>query len=144
VYYLLYADGYEMPSKVAFDPGEPSLGRIWADFVTPPRNTTAIKKFISSVEIIQELARADFFADFSLACDAPSMQTTARQDSTYLPLRHSRIAIGRASWRQCGRFWMKVVGGNGASRCRLGWAQTLTWRRLKLKRTTYILISDEE
>ena len=43
VYYLLYADGYEMPSKVAIDPDEPSLGRIRADSVAPPHSPTSIK-----------------------------------------------------------------------------------------------------
>ena len=42
VYYLLYADGYEIPSKVANDPEEPSIGRIRADSVAPPHNPSSI------------------------------------------------------------------------------------------------------
>jgi hypothetical protein len=70
VYYLLYADGYEIPSKVAFDPEEPSLGRIRADSVAPPHSPTSIKRCISRVERDPKLAwHADLFADTS--CDTP-------------------------------------------------------------------------
>ena len=65
VYYLLYADNYEMPSKVAFDPEEPSLGRIRADSVAPPHSPASIKRCISRVERTPELAHADLFADIS-------------------------------------------------------------------------------
>jgi hypothetical protein len=47
---MLYADDYAMPSKVAFDPEEPSLGRIRFDSVTPPHSPTSIKRCISRVE----------------------------------------------------------------------------------------------
>ena len=69
VYYRLYSDSYEMPSKVAIDPEEPSLGRIRADYVAPPHNPASIKLCISRVEGTPELAHADLFADIS--CDAP-------------------------------------------------------------------------
>jgi hypothetical protein len=48
VYYLLYADGYEMPSKAATDPGEPSLGCIRAESIAPPHShgPTSIKRCI--------------------------------------------------------------------------------------------------
>ena len=69
VYYLLYADSYEMSSKVAFDPEDPSLGRIRADFVAPPHSPASIKRCISRVERTPELAHADIFADIS--CDIP-------------------------------------------------------------------------
>ena len=69
VYFLLYADDYEMPSKVAFDPEEPSLGRIRADSVTPPHSPASIKQCISRVERTPALAHADLFADIS--CDSP-------------------------------------------------------------------------
>ena len=65
VYYQLYADNYEMPSKVAFDPEEPSLGRIRADFVAPPHSSASIKRCISRLERNPALARADLFADIS-------------------------------------------------------------------------------
>ena len=55
VYYLLYADGYEIPSKVANDPEEPSIGRIRADSITPPHSPTSIKLCISRVEKNQNL-----------------------------------------------------------------------------------------
>jgi hypothetical protein len=69
VYYLLYADGYEKPSKVAFDPEEPSLGRIRADSVAPPHSPTSIKRCISRVEKTPALVASDLFADSS--CDTP-------------------------------------------------------------------------
>jgi hypothetical protein len=67
VYYLLYADEYEMASKVAFDPEMPSLGRIRADFVAPPHSPATIKRCISRVERTPAIAHADFFVDIS--CD---------------------------------------------------------------------------
>ena len=51
-----------MPSKAAFDPEEPSLGRIRSDFIAPPHSPTLIKRFISRVEKNPELANADLFA----------------------------------------------------------------------------------
>ena len=69
VYYLLYADDYEMPSKVGIDPGQPSLGRIRTDSVSPPRSLTSIKRCISKVEGIPSLVYADLYADTS--CDTP-------------------------------------------------------------------------
>jgi hypothetical protein len=69
VYYLLYADGYAMPSKVAFDSEEPSLGRIRADFIPPPHSPISIKRCISRVEKNSALAHADLYADTS--CETP-------------------------------------------------------------------------
>jgi hypothetical protein len=71
VYYLLYADGYEVPSKTAIDPEEPCLGRIWADSIVPPHSPTSVKRCISRVERNPTLAQphADLFADTS--GDAP-------------------------------------------------------------------------
>ena len=61
-----------MPSKVAFDPEEPSLGRIRADSIAPPHSAASIKRCISRVERKPVLAwpgHADLFADTS--CDTP-------------------------------------------------------------------------
>ena len=58
-----------MPSKVAIDPEEPSLGRIRADFVAPPHSPASIKRCISRMERTPELVHADLFADIS--CDIP-------------------------------------------------------------------------
>jgi hypothetical protein len=69
VYYLLYADGYEMPSKVAIDPEEPCLGRIRAESIAPPHTPNSIKRYISRVERNPELAHANLFAD--TLCDTP-------------------------------------------------------------------------
>ena len=69
VYYQLYSDGYEMPSKVANDPEEPSIGRIRADSITPPHSLTSIKLCISRVERNPGLVNSDIFADTS--CDTP-------------------------------------------------------------------------
>ena len=69
MYYELYADNFVMPSKVAFDPEEPSLGRIWADSVAPPHSPASIKRCISRVERNPALAHADLFAN--VLCDTP-------------------------------------------------------------------------
>ena len=69
VYYELYADNYVMPSKVAIDPEEPSLGRIRADSVAPPHSPASIKRCISRVERTPVLAYANLYADIS--CDTP-------------------------------------------------------------------------
>ena len=69
VYYQLFADDYEIQSKVAFDRDEPSIGRIRADFIAPPHTPTSIKRCISRVEERPALLHADLFADTS--CDTP-------------------------------------------------------------------------
>ena len=72
VYYMVYGINNEMPSKVAFDPKEPSLGRIWADSIAPPYSPATIKRCISRVERNPALAwpgYADLFADTS--CRTP-------------------------------------------------------------------------
>ena len=66
---MLYADDYEIPSNVAINPEEPSLGRIQADSVAPPHGPTSIKRCISRVERNPALAYADLFADTS--CNTP-------------------------------------------------------------------------
>ena len=65
VYYLLYADDCGVPSKVAFDPEEPPLGRIRADSVAPPQSLDSIKRCISRVERNPALVHANVFADIS-------------------------------------------------------------------------------
>ena len=54
-----------MPSKIAPDPDEPSLGRIRADSVAPPHSPVTIKRCISRVERTLELIHADLFANLS-------------------------------------------------------------------------------
>ena len=65
MYYLLYADDYEMSSKVSIDPGKPSLGRIRADHVAPPHSPVSIKQCISRVERTPTIVHADLFANLS-------------------------------------------------------------------------------
>ena len=69
MYYQLYADDSQIPSKVAIDAEEPSLGRIRADCVAPPHSPTSIKRCISRVERNPALVNFDLFADTS--CDSP-------------------------------------------------------------------------
>ena len=69
VYYQVYANNSDVPSKVAFDEEEPSLGRIRCDSVASPHTLASIKRHISRVEETPELANADLFADIS--SDAP-------------------------------------------------------------------------
>ena len=68
VHYMLY-DTYEIPSEVAFDPEQPSLGRIRVDSVTPPHNYVIIKRCISKVEQTPAITYASLFADIS--CNTP-------------------------------------------------------------------------
>ena len=65
MYYQVYANNSDVPSKVAFDEEEPSLGRILSDSVAPPRTLASIKRRISRVEETPELANADLFEDIS-------------------------------------------------------------------------------
>ena len=65
VYYHLYSNDCDIPSKVAFDAEEPSLGRIRCDSVAPPHTPASIKRRISRAEETPELANADLFADIS-------------------------------------------------------------------------------
>ena len=69
MYYQTFADNIEIPSKVFFDPGEPSIGRIRADSVVPPHSLASIKRRISKVEETPALVNADVFADIS--ADSP-------------------------------------------------------------------------
>jgi hypothetical protein len=81
VYYRLYAQGYETPSKVAFDLEEPSLGRVRMDAIAPPHTPSSIKRHISRVEKTLPLLSANLFADIS--CDTPlteSHVSTLRND----------------------------------------------------------------
>ena len=69
MYYQLYANNSDVPSKAALDEDEPSLGRIRCDSVAPPHTLASIKRSISRAEETPELANADLFADIS--SDAP-------------------------------------------------------------------------
>ena len=68
VFYRLYAidSDDDLPSKVAFDPGESSLGRIRVDSVAPPHSPISVKRCISRVEEIPELAYANLFSGDTL------------------------------------------------------------------------------
>ena len=72
MYYLLYADDYEIPSNVATDPEEPSLGRIQDISVAPPNSPTSIKWCVSRVEGNPAHAYTDLFADTE--SDTPSKE----------------------------------------------------------------------
>ena len=71
-----------MPSKVAFNPEEPSIGRIRANSVAPPHSPASIKRCISRVERTPELASADLFADIS--CDTPL-------EESYISILHTDV-----------------------------------------------------
>ena len=65
MYYRLYTNNSEIPSKVAFNPEEPSLGRIRADYVVPPHSPASIKRCISRVEKTSALAHAFLLKDIT-------------------------------------------------------------------------------
>ena len=70
MYYQLYADDSEIPSKVAIDPEEPSIGRIRGDSIAPPHTPASIKRHISRVERNPALVNSTLFAD-SDTSDSP-------------------------------------------------------------------------
>jgi hypothetical protein len=78
---MLYYDGSEMPSKVAIDPEEPSLGRIRADSVPPPQCAASIIRCISRVERTPELAHAELFTHIS--CKTPL------KEEGHIPILHT-------------------------------------------------------
>ena len=110
VYYLLYADDYEIPSKVAFDPEGPSLGRIRVDSVAPPHSPTSIKRCISRVEGNPALAlpgNADLFVDTSsdtplkdghisiLCTDGPGLSPNEPMAIVQVPVTNHSIPDGK-------------------------------------------------
>ena len=108
VYYLLYADDYEIPSKVAFDPEGPSLGRIRLDSVAPPHSPTSIKRCVSRVEGNPALAwHADLFVDTSsdtpleeghisiLSTDGPGLSPNEPMAIVQVPVTNHSIPDGK-------------------------------------------------
>ena len=69
MYYQLYSNDSEISSKVAIYPEEPSIGRIRADYISPPHSPTSIKLCISRVERNPGIVNFDLFGDTS--CDSP-------------------------------------------------------------------------
>lgn len=82
VYYLLYDNDGEAPSKVSVDPEQPSLGRIRADSVAPCHRPAAIKRRIARVEEKPALAVANLLADVS--CDTPMKEV-------YMPILNGDV-----------------------------------------------------
>ena len=95
MYYQLYADSNEMPSKVAIDPDKPSLGRIRADYIAPPLSLNSIKRCISRVEGNPAFSYIDLFADTTY--DTPLKDgriSILRTDGPVLPVNpNGRMAI---------------------------------------------------
>ena len=77
VYYQVFANNSDVPSKVAFDQELPSLGCIRCDSIAPPHTPASIKRRISRVEETPELVNSNLFA-------------TIRDDS---PLKEAHILI---------------------------------------------------
>ena len=95
MYYQLYADSNEMPSKVAIDPDKPSLGRIRADYIAPPLSLNSIKRCISRVEGNPAFSYVNLFADTTY--DTPLKDghiSILRTDGPVLPVNpNGRMAI---------------------------------------------------
>ena len=130
MYYLLYADDYEISSLVAIDSDKPSLGRIRVDSIAPPHSPASIKLCISRVERTPALAHANLFADTS--CDTPLKErhisflhtdgpglsknepmaivqkAIVQMGSNALDYRSTRIPKGAPGFKKKkrGRFWM--------------------------------------
>jgi len=110
LYYLLYADDYEIPSKVGIDPEQPSFGRILVDSVAPPHGPTSIKRCIARVERNPTLAlpgHADLFADTSsdtplkegyisiLCTDSPGRSPNEPMAIVQVPVTNESIPDGK-------------------------------------------------
>ncbi|KAJ7663315.1 hypothetical protein DFH06DRAFT_1128640 [Mycena polygramma] len=65
VYYQLYSRTAEDVSKVAFDPTEPSIGRLEKIRICPPLRWASIKRCIAKTESKPIYAYGDLFADIS-------------------------------------------------------------------------------
>ena len=119
MYYQLYANNSEIPSKVAFDEEEPSLGRIRVDSVAPPHSVASLKRRISRVEQTPALANADLFPDISsdvplkegcisiLGADCPGQSPDepmgiVQMDNVQSPIPDGRYAIKN---RVASLFW---------------------------------------
>ena len=103
VYYMLYDNLYEMPSRVAFDPEEPSLGCIRVDSVTPPHSPTSIKRCISRVEGNPALVlNTDLFGDshslvILIVVYQASLESNINSDQRPLVVRLSVLAFSKFS-----------------------------------------------
>ena len=117
MYYLLYVDGCAMPSKVAFNSENPSLGRIRVDSIAPPHSPTSIKQCISRVERTGAPAfqvHVDLFADIS--CNTPLKEvhiSILRTDCPGLsPNEPMAIVIQVESTIPDGRYFIKNRAAN--------------------------------
>ncbi|KAF8205225.1 hypothetical protein K438DRAFT_1964311 [Mycena galopus ATCC 62051] len=63
LYYRLYSRGGEASSSRPLDPGEPALGCIKRELISPPRNTLCVKRRIGKVEGKPIYQFADLFTD---------------------------------------------------------------------------------
>lgn len=68
MYYQLYIDGKDYPSKTSFDPEEPALGRIDPTDIERPYDATSIRRYIAWVEQKPALAGAYFYTSTSEEC----------------------------------------------------------------------------
>ena len=108
MYYRLYVDDCEKPSKVAVDQEEPSLGRIQAASIVPPHNAATIKRCISRVEGIPELSYANLFANIS--CNAPLKEghiSILRTDCPGLSPKEPMAIVLDPSLLRDGRYFIK-------------------------------------
>ena len=61
VYYRIYAEDGALPSKTAFSPGDPFVGRIKFGSVPPPRTAKNVKRSIAKEENIKDRERTSLF-----------------------------------------------------------------------------------
>ena len=140
---MLYANNYEMASKVAIDPKTPSLGRIRADSVAPPHSPASILRCISRVERTPELAHADLFADISsytplkeghisfLLTDCPGVSPNDPMAIVQLPIKIPPIPNGKYYIKNRARNSYLVVEDNTGTASGSGY-YTVDWEYVKI------------
>ncbi|KAJ7469334.1 hypothetical protein B0H11DRAFT_2238394 [Mycena galericulata] len=78
LYYRLYSCGGETPSKTAFDPHDPALGRVDRNHVTPPHTASSIRRCIAKVEENPRYICGELYPD--------NANSTAIPDGLYVSL----------------------------------------------------------
>jgi len=77
VYYQIFGRYAPYTSKQAFDPDDPTVGRVLARDIAPPRTALIIKRYLASLEDIDEFLLADLYLNYGQDDEEP-VQDDAR------------------------------------------------------------------
>lgn len=80
VYYQIFGRDAPCCSKQSFDPDEPTVGRVLARNIAPPRTALIIKRYLAKLEGIDEFLVADLYLNDSRGDSEPV------QDDTRVPI----------------------------------------------------------